>query len=132
MPARLKTLDSFASLSLDTPDEIRRIRNVLRDAGYTERSVQQVLDVPELPSFRRRLEGLPLYLWRTRGGSPPKILVRLFLLRQTISVDDLRSVIEPTEITNWIDSGLLRVEGRDVTASVELSPNKNLMLAADW
>jgi predicted RNA methylase len=120
------------TLSIDSPDKIRRIRNVLRDAGYTERSVQQVLDVDGLPTYRQRRETLPCYRWRIRGSEPLKIFVRLFLLRQAIDLDEVRRLVAPTQLGDWVDVGLLDINGCDVTASVELYPYRNLMLAADW
>jgi hypothetical protein len=126
MLARMKTL------SIDSRDKIRRIRNVLRDAGYTERDVQQALDVDELPRYRQRRQTLPCYRWRTRGLEPLKIFVRLFLLRQAIDLDEIRRLVSATQLEDWVDVGLLHVNGCDVTASVELYPYRNLMLAADW
>ncbi|HET8671424.1 MAG TPA: hypothetical protein VFM05_12595, partial [Candidatus Saccharimonadales bacterium] len=117
---------------LDAHQKICQIRNLLRQSGYTESRIRQLLGVEALPLHRQRRSALSRYLWRARGGSPLNILCRLFLLRQSTSVDDLRGVIEPADIEDWIDVGLLRVEGDDVIASVELCPYQNLMLAADW
>ncbi len=132
MPARMKTLDNSASLSLDAPHKIRRIRKVLRDAGYSERSVPQLLDVDELPTFRQRWQTLPLFRWRTRGSEPLKIFVRLFLFRQVIDLAEVRRLVSPTQLEDWVDLGLLHVEGREVAATAELCPYGSLVIAADW
>ena len=128
----MKTVDSSASPSLDIPHKIRRIRNVLRDAGYTKRSVQQLLEVDELPTYRQRCQSAPLYQWRTRGDEPLQILVRLFLLRQTVNLDEVRRAIRPTPLEDWVDIGLLHVEGCGITATAELCPFGSLVIAADW
>src|SRR5262245_28282770 len=68
--ARVKAKKVDFPLFLTSTDTIHRIREVLDRAGYTEPHIRQLLDVAEIPLFRHRRQSLPLYLWRTRGGSP--------------------------------------------------------------
>ena len=116
----------------DASQNISRIKRVLRRAGYTEGRIKQLLDVAELPTDRQRSQSAPLYRWRARGGSPLEILVRLFLLGQTGSLDEVRRGIEPTQLEDWVAAGLLDVNGGHVTAIAELCPYGSLVLAADW
>jgi SAM-dependent methyltransferase len=117
---------------VNLPVTVRRIRGVLDRVGYTEPRILELLDITELPMSRQRWQTLPLYVWRARGGSPLNILTRLFLLRQSIRIDDIRPVVKPTELEDWVDVGLLEVNGCDVSATVEFCPYQNLILAADW
>jgi hypothetical protein len=94
-------------LFLTTPATIQRIREVLDRAGYTESHIHQFLAVTEIPPFRHRRQALSLHSWRTRGGSPLAILVRLFLLSQPVSVDDARQAVAPMPLEEWAEAGLL-------------------------
>ena len=128
----MKTLDSSASLSVGSPNKIRRIRNVLREAGYTGRGLQQLLDVDELPSYRQRWEMISLYARHTQGLEPLKFFVRLFFLQQAVDLDDARQLVSPIQLEDWVEVGLLHVEGREVTATGELCPYGSFVIAADW
>ena len=46
-----------------------------------------------------------------REGSPLNIFVRLFLLRQSVAIGDVRRVIEPTQLEDWANVGLLEING---------------------
>ena len=116
----------------DASREISRIQRVLKRAGYTEERIKQLLEVAELPTYRQRSQSAQLYCWRVRGRSPLEILVRLFFLRQAVSLDEVRRGIEPTQPEDWGAAGLLDVNGGHVTAVAELCPHGSLVLAADW
>jgi SAM-dependent methyltransferase len=113
-------------------DTIHRIREVLDQAGYTESNIHQLLDISEIPPFRHRRQALPLYVWRTRGGSPLEILVRLFLLSQPVSVSDARQAVAPMSLEDYVGAGLCSVKGEEVQAAFELFPYQEFVLAADW
>lgn len=104
----------------------------LRHSHYTERDIVSLLEVPEIPPFGRRVQTLLLYLWRTRGGGRLDTLVRLFLLHQAVSLEEVVFCIKPTCVEDWVQAGLLHVNNYNVTASVELCPYGSLLLAADW
>jgi SAM-dependent methyltransferase len=119
-------------LLLTASDTIHRIREVLERAGYTESNIHQFLDVAEIPPFRHRRQALPLHLWRTRAGSPLEILVRLFLLHQSVSVGDARRAVAPMSLEDYVEAGLCSVKGEEVQAAFELLPSQEFVLAADW
>jgi SAM-dependent methyltransferase len=121
-----------SSLFLTSTDTIHRIREVLDRAGYTESLIHPLLDVAEIPVFRHRRQALPLHLWRTRGGSPLEILVRLFLLSQPVSVSDTRRAVAPMSLEDCVEVGLCSVKGEEVQAAFELFPYQEFILAADW
>ena len=113
-------------------DTIHRIREVLDRVGYTESNIHQLLDVAEVPTFRHRRQALPLHLWRTRGGSPLEILVRLFLLSQSVSVGDARQAVAPMSLEDYVEAGLCSVKREEVQAAFELFSYQEFILAADW
>jgi hypothetical protein len=119
-------------VSLADPDKVSRIRELLDYAGYTEPRILQLLGVEELPTFRQRRQGLPLYLWRTREGTTLDTLVRLFLLRQPATLVAARRAVEPMHLEDWVEVGLLSASQAEVTAAVEICPYKELVLVADW
>src|SRR5436305_14386317 len=95
------------------PDTAVRIREVLDRAGYTEPRVLQLLGLTALPPFRQRVEALPLYLWRTAGGTALDVLMRLFLLRQPVPLDATRGALAPMRPEEWAAVGLLRLDVKE-------------------
>jgi SAM-dependent methyltransferase len=61
-----------------------------------------------------------------------EILVQLFLLRQPVDFDDVQRAIKPTPLEDWVETGVLHVNGSFVTANVEMCPCRTLVVAADW
>jgi methylase of polypeptide subunit release factors len=122
------------NLKLKPPDshQAERIRRTLESAGYTESRVLQLLKISEWRGARERLSALPLYLERTRASDSLNTLVRLFLLRQTVTLDSARRAVSPMEIEDWAEVGLVHLKGDEVAASVELSLYDGLVIAADW
>src|SRR5262249_28349140 len=92
--------------SLTARDKIWRVREVLDRAGYTEPRILQLLGVAELRTSGQRRQALPLYLWRTRTGTPLETLVRLFLLQQSVPLAIARRAIEPMRLEEWLEVGL--------------------------
>jgi hypothetical protein len=118
------------SLCLTASDTLRRLRDVLDKTGYRETRVREVLGLADGPFLRLR-KALPLYRHRTRGDVPLHTLLRLFLLHDAIPLETVRRAVAPTSIEDWVSVGLLRVEGDQVRANVELCPCENLVLTAD-
>src|SRR5437763_93596 len=100
-----------------------------RAAGYTEPRVLQLLGLTALPPFRQRVEALPLYLWRTAGGTALDVLARLFLLQQPVPLDATRRALAPMRPEEWAAVGLLRLDVKEVRAAVELCPYEGLVAA---
>jgi Methyltransferase small domain len=127
-----QVLNNPCSVSLQAPRKISQIRETLSQAGYTEPRILELLDITELPMSRRRWQTLPPYVQRARDDSPLEILVRLFLLRQAVSLGEVRCGIKPTQVEDWVETGLLQVNGSSVTATAELCPYGSLVVVADW
>jgi Methyltransferase small domain len=111
---------------------VAAIREKLLTSGYTESRILKILDVEKLPGDRLRRQNIPLYRSSDCNQSALSVFVRLFLLGEIISVDDVRSAILPTDIKDWAGAGLLKLQNRSVAATVELWPCENLNVAADW
>jgi hypothetical protein len=111
---------------------VARVRAALDRAGYSEPAVLRRLGAGALPTARRRAEALPLLRWRTRGGSPLDILVRLFLLGDVVPAEALAAAIAPAFPDDWARVGLLAAGPDGARAAVELIPYQGLLLAADW
>jgi hypothetical protein len=129
---RFKAVNDSTSPFLYISREVSNVRRALSEAGYTESSILQLFDVQELPPHRQRWRHLPLYAVRDAAMSPLRLFVQLFLFRETIRVADIRNIIQPTLLEDWVDVGLLYLDGSNVRAAVELCPYGSLILAADW
>src|SRR5262245_12194535 len=129
---RMSGMQSDGPLSLEDPSRHLRLRETLDRAGYSESAVLRQLGVLELPPFRKRQQNLPLLLWRTRGGTPLETLVRLFVLGQPASLATVREALSPLSAAEMTELGLLRVDGEQVRANVEMCPYQSLVLTADW
>jgi SAM-dependent methyltransferase len=119
-------------LSLDHPDSVTRIREVLDRAGYTEAAILEMLELAEIPGGRQRIQTLPLHLWRSRGDSSLETLVRLFLLNQPVPLQPARQALAPMPVEVWAETGLLTPGSTEVRATVELVPYQGLLLTGDW
>lgn len=117
---------------LDLTPRLAPLRDALDRAGFTEAAVSDRLGVPELPSIRPRLQALPLYLWRTRTGTPLDVLIRLFLLHQSAPIETAAAAVAPSSLSDWSEVGLLQVNESAVQAALELTPYQSLRVAADW
>src|SRR6266446_100299 len=84
-----------SGLFLANPDVVRRIRDVLARADYTEPRIREVLGVLDWPSFRRRRQSLTLFLHRTRADTPLNTFIRLFVLHQPVAVDRVSCAVQP-------------------------------------
>lgn len=115
---------------MDASDSARRVRDALARAGYDEAHVLDLLGIPELPAFRHRptLAGsLP-----RQGDDPLQILVRLFLLAETVALERARRALQPASVEDAVAAGLLAVEPPGARAAVEATPYEGLVVASDW
>jgi SAM-dependent methyltransferase len=119
-------------LNANDPVQVRRAREALDRAGYGERRILDLLGEPEWPVYRRRRQALPLFLHRTRGGSPLDTLVRLFLLHQAVSLEEAARAVAPQRPEDWQALGLLRLDSGGARGAVELSAYRTIVAIADW
>lgn len=113
-------------------ERIHLVRVTLRDAGFDEVNVLAVLDEARLPSVRLRRTSIVQYVERANGGGKLGALLKLFVLNVPVAADDFQAAIKPSEIEDWLLTGLVNVEGDEVYSTVELCPYGTMIAAADW
>jgi SAM-dependent methyltransferase len=111
------------------PETVRRLREALEEAGYTQAAVAELAGVEALWSLPGTED--PLVRHRLAGGSRLATLVRLFLVGDPVSAESARAALQPVELDVWMAAGLLRQEGDEVRAQIELQPYDGLLVAAD-
>jgi len=122
-------------LSLDVPDEARRLREALDRAGYTAAGIAALLKIPVAEvltsGFRVDAKDRALALHRAAGDAPLSTLVRLFLLGEAVEPAAARRALAPANPEALTEAGLL--EGRDggVAAPLQLTPFERLVLLHD-
>ncbi len=128
----MSTPNPTAPPSLTHPEKITSIRKILEQANYTEQYILSLLGISECLPFRQRRRSLPIYLRRTGEDAPLSTLVRLFLLRESVSLQTAKQTLAPMSPEEWAEMGLLRLDRDQVWATVELFPFGDLIIAADW
>ena len=109
---------------------LRRVREVLDRAGYTDEGVLGALGGDELGSLGERR--VPALLWRTAGGSPLETLVRLFLIGVDVDAAAARRAVAPMDLAAWLDIGLLVTRDGRVRAALTLRCYQGLVVASDF
>ena len=59
-------------------------------------------------------------------------MIRLFLLQQSVSLNEARHAVGSTALEEWAEAGLICTNGSDIRAIVELCPCERFIVAADW
>lgn len=114
-------MEHHAPPASPAPAAFSRLGAFLRDAGYDERGVIELLGVHETLLAR---EDRPLHRRRLSGGLAAP--VRLFLLRDTVDREAL-APLDPVEL-----DGLLETSGDGVRATVAIQPWRDLLVCHDW
>ncbi len=128
----MSSVSTAPFLSLDDGGRAERLRQALDRAGYHEQRLLKLLGLTRWPITRQRLRARSLYLRRTCGGSPLETLARLFLLQEPAGREMAGRALEPLTVEEGVEAGLLRLQGDEVTAAVQLGAQGNLLAAADW
>jgi len=116
-------------VTFDDPDDFRRLREVFEKAGYTDRSILDVLGVRDFPSLKGT--DVPLLLRRTKEQSPLHTLIRLFLIETGCEADAVRDAFHPLAPETLIKAGIVRIDSDVVTAAVKILPYRGLYIAFD-
>jgi len=111
------------------PQELARLREICRDAGYTEDGLLAIFGPVAIPlDLSQRL---PHYLYLTREGRRLDTLLRLFLLGVATPRDAAAVALGDELLEACAGWGLLESRGDAVLARVRLTPFRNLLLAVD-
>ncbi len=116
--------------SIDSVDDYRRIRAVFEDAGYTDRTIVDTLEVGRIRSPGPK--HLPQLLHRTDGGRSVDTLIRLFLLGVEVPEAEVAAAISPLNVDDGLRYGLLRRSGDDIRAAVQIRYYQGMLVAFDW
>lgn len=119
----------YAPLNLSNGDRVRRLRDLLQQAGYREAPILDLLGTRQLLPAANRLNLNPLWLHKTSGGSLLETLVRLFLLRQPLPLKVFQTLPHGCD---WVEVGLVYLQADMVLPALQLVPCGELVLAADW
>src|SRR5688500_9458207 len=99
-------------------DQVRRLRDVLESAGYTDRGISETLRGEQLAGLgAKKIKPL---LRRTAGGSPLETLIRLFVLGAAVERPAAVRALSPLPVEDMVELGLLRTEGASLRATAEL------------
>jgi hypothetical protein len=120
--------DSFPMLNLD-PDFIRRVRDVLENADFTEKGIPAHLNSDEI--IRVTPRDMPHLLRLTSEGAPLDTLIRLLGFGLKVDVDAAERALRPMTIQSWIDGGILRAERSRIVASFTIFRQFGFLLAYD-
>ena len=116
--------------TVTTPDDYRRLRDVLDRAGYTDENIVKLMGV----DLRRLREPkLPALLRRLNGGTPLETLVKLFILDQDVDAAAVQKALAPMTPESWAAIGLIEPAGAaQYGACVQLRCYQGLILAYDF
>lgn len=122
MPSRTAALPS------PDRDAAARVRAVLDAAGYNAEGIDAVIGADLTPLGQR---AVPVVLRRTRGGTPLEILVRLFQAGVAVPRAEADRASQGAA-EQWAAWGLLRLDGDEARATVQLGCHGDLVVATDW
>lgn len=103
------------------------LRERLRQAGFTEEAVGQVLENRTDSNI-----DLPWALRRTAEPSPLHVLIRTFILGLPMSEEAVRAAVAPVSIEWLREVRLIKRVGGAVRAVARLSPWRDLVLLSDF
>ena len=111
------------------PRELARLRDLCRDAGYTEDGLIAVFGPAAIPV--QLSDRLPHYLYLTREGRRLDTLIRLFLLGVATPRRAAAAALGEDLLDDCARWGLVEIRGESVVAGVRLTPFRGLLLAVD-
>jgi SAM-dependent methyltransferase len=111
-----------------SPNEIRRLHDVLADQGYGEPGLADTLGSATLPTWRS--PDCAYFRYLTRRGRPLDSLMRLFLLSIPVSLDEAHVALA-SPLDTWARAGLIAVDQNQARGLVRIVAFRNLLLACD-
>ena len=81
------------------PSRYQRIRDVLEKANYTDQGVSAALGIENLGKLGERK--LPALLRRVNGGATLEVVIRLFVLGQSVEVALAQRAFAPMTVAEW-------------------------------
>lgn len=112
-----------------SPQLFARIRDVFRNAEYNEQGLIRVLGPVQLPG--RTGEEMHYFLHLTRGATPLRSLIRMFLLGVPVEAAAAREAARPLELEDWVGAGMVELRDGMAHPLIRLMPFRDLLLACD-
>ncbi len=109
--------------------QIRRFHDVLAGSGYSEQGLIDTLGPIQLPT--RRLQERAYFRYLTRRGRPLDTQIRLFLASLPVTPEEAREGLKPVPLEDWVEAGLVGIEGGLARGQVRMMAYRHLLLACD-
>jgi methylase of polypeptide subunit release factors len=116
-------------INLLSPDDARQMRDLFREAGYTEENLRQYFGAAELPSSR--LRNVARLLDRTREPSPLNTLLRWFWIGESQSLAHVASILPDWFIARALSCGLLHEVDDKILPKAMILPIEEFLVASD-
>ena len=117
----------------DGPDDVRRARQCLDEAGFTLDALTERLGVH---AFAHLGQGELAPLVRaTREGDGLDTLLRLFVGGMPVSLAAARAALQPLAVEEWVAGGVLTADDADVSSRIAIRPvggPSNWLIAHDF
>lgn len=117
------------TMKILAPEKMISIRSAFTRAGYTRTGILEKIRAGDFPSLRAG--DIPILMRRTDSGSNLDTLIRLFLVEVPCGKDAVSRAVDPMDMNDWAEAGLITMEGPLVRAAVKVLPFSNLLLAFD-
>lgn len=121
-----------AAPGLPDPDHLAELQSLLprmRDIGFVESEIEAALGVKPF-TFRRQIH-LPVYRARLRDKAALGLAIRFWLLHESLSLEELQTLIGDRGIAGMHRLGWLAVGSRGISSRVHLYPCCGLYLFTD-
>lgn len=116
-------------LNAEHTDAIRRIRAVFESADFSQSGIERLLGYDtRLSPVAIKIPGECLCL---DGGSTLETLIRLFLLNRPVELATAPQAIDHLHLDDWVQAGLLRVDGQQIIPEVRILPYSDLLITTD-
>lgn len=125
----LPAASTSSSIGFADPDDYARMRDVLTAADYNDENILKTVGQDAVSaqkdSYRLALQD------KLNAKTPQQTLILLFLVGESVDVQDARAAVAPMPLEKWVDAGLITVTDDRVTASIQLMPFCGVFMAYD-
>ncbi len=109
--------------------DFHAVRDVFARAGYTDKGILDALGINDLGTIRG--DDREVLLRKTEGPLPLNTLIRLFCIEASCDTADLARAVAPMSVTEWVDAGLVAVDGATARACLKILPYHDLLVGFD-
>lgn len=110
-------------------EDVRRLREALINAGFTESGVAAACGAKNIASLRE--VPLEVAAARTSGGTPLDTAIRLFVIGVVCPVAAVEQALAPASIERLVQGGLLRAAGGGICGTIKMVPVDGFIVCFD-